>query len=128
MTAITLQIEKMEQMGEAVKAGPGSTQLAGRVGHGDEKVSEKRRFRDACDAGGEAAGQGLRGEGGWAQERKRPSSEAKSPKSSSMENEWAIVGQAVKLCRKSKQSVLTTDKKAHVGNPRGKASASTTAS
>ncbi len=53
---------------------------------------------------------------------------AKSPKSSSMENEWAIVGQAVKLCRKSKQSVLTTDKKAHVGNPRGKASASTTAS
>ena len=33
-------------------------------------MGEKRRFRDACDAGGEAAGQGLRGEGGWAGDEK----------------------------------------------------------
>ena len=64
MTAIMRQIEEMEQKEKAVKAGPGSTQLEGRVGHGNEKVGEKRRVRDACDAGGEAAGHGLRGEGG----------------------------------------------------------------
>jgi len=29
-------------------------------------VGEKRRFRDACDAGGEGTRQGLRGEGGGA--------------------------------------------------------------
>ena len=29
-------------------------------------MGEKRRFRDACDAGGEGTGQGLRGEGGRA--------------------------------------------------------------
>ncbi len=63
MTAIMRQTEEMEQM----KAGPGSTQLEGRVGHDNEKVGEKRRFRDAGDAvAGEAAGQGLRGEGGGA--------------------------------------------------------------
>ena len=57
----------MEQKEKAVKAGPCSTQLEGRVGHGNEKVGEKRRFRNACDAGGsEEAGQGLRGEGGGA--------------------------------------------------------------
>ena len=66
MTVITRQIEEMEQKEKAVKAGPGSTQLEGRVGHGHEKVGEKRRVRDACDAGGEAAGQGLRGEGSGA--------------------------------------------------------------
>jgi hypothetical protein len=65
MTAIMRQIEEMEQKEEAVKAGPASTQLEGRVGHGDEKVGEKRRYQDACDAWGEAAGQGLCGEGGW---------------------------------------------------------------
>jgi hypothetical protein len=31
---------------------------------GNEKVGEKRRSRDACDAGGEGPGQGLRGKGG----------------------------------------------------------------
>jgi hypothetical protein len=30
----------------------------------NEKVGEKRRFRDACEAGGEGTGQRLRGEGG----------------------------------------------------------------
>jgi hypothetical protein len=70
MTAVMRQVEEMEQMEKAVKAGPGSTQLEGRVGHGNEKVGEKRRFRDACDVLGEAAGQGLRVEGGWAADEK----------------------------------------------------------
>ena len=70
MTAIMRQIEEMEQTDKAVKAGPGSTQLEGRVGHGNEKVGEKRRVRDACDAGGEAAEHGLRGEGGGAGDEK----------------------------------------------------------
>ena len=61
------QIEEMEQNEKAVKAGTCSTQLEGRVGRGNERVGEKRWFRDACDAGGsgnEGTGQGLRGEGG----------------------------------------------------------------
>ena len=66
MTAIMRQIDEMEQKEEAVKAGPCFTQLEARVGHGNEKVGEKRRSRDACDAGGEGPGQGLRGEGGGA--------------------------------------------------------------
>ncbi len=66
MTAIMQQIGEMEQKEKAVKAGPCSTQLEGSVGRGNEKVGEKRRFRDACDAGGEGTGQGLRGEGGGA--------------------------------------------------------------
>ncbi len=66
----------MEQKEEAVKTGPCSTQLEGRVGHGNEKVGEKRRYRNACDAGGgEAAGQVLHGErggtGGEKLEKKR---------------------------------------------------------
>jgi hypothetical protein len=60
------QIEAMEQKEKAVMAGPCSTQLEGRVERGNEKVGEKRRFRDACDAGGEGTGQGLRGEEGGA--------------------------------------------------------------
>jgi hypothetical protein len=55
-------MRRLEQP-EAVKAGPCFKQLEGRVGRGKEKVGEKRRFRDACDAGGERTGQGLRGEG-----------------------------------------------------------------
>ena len=70
MTVIMWQIEEMEQTEKAVKAGPGSTQLEGRVGYENEKVGEKRRVRDACDAGGEAAGHGLRGERGWAGDEK----------------------------------------------------------
>jgi hypothetical protein len=66
MTAIMRQIEEMEQKEKAVKAGPCFTQLEGSVGHGNEKVGEKRRFRDACDAGGEGTGQRLRGKGGGA--------------------------------------------------------------
>jgi hypothetical protein len=66
VTTIMRQMEEMEQKQEAVKAGPCLTQLEGRVGRGNEKVCEKRRFRDACDAGGEETGQGLRGEGGGA--------------------------------------------------------------
>ncbi len=67
MTAIMRQIEEMEQKEKAVKAGPCFTQPEGRVEHGNEKVGEKRRFREACDAvAGEAAGQGLRGEGALA--------------------------------------------------------------
>jgi len=58
--------KKRKHKKKAVKAVPcsGSTQLQGSVRHGNEKVGEKRRFREACDAGGEGAGQGLRGEGG----------------------------------------------------------------
>ena len=63
MTAIMRQMEQKEK---AVKAGPCLTQLEGRVGRGNKKGGEKRRFRDACDAGGEGTGQGLRGEGGGA--------------------------------------------------------------
>ena len=66
MTAIMRQIEEMEKKERAVKDGPCFTQLEGRVGCGNEEVGEKRRFRDACDAGGEGTGQGLRGEGGGA--------------------------------------------------------------
>ncbi len=66
MTAIMRPIEEMEQKEKAVKAGPCFTQLEGRGGHGIEQVGEKRRLRDACDAGGEETGQGLRGEGGGA--------------------------------------------------------------
>ncbi len=50
-------------------------------------MGEKRRFRDACDAGGEGTGQGLRGEGGeWGGGRE-----------AYMEKEWTIVGQTVKM-------------------------------
>jgi hypothetical protein len=66
VTAIMRQIEEMEQEEKAVKPGPCLTQLEGRVWHGNEKLGEKRRFRDTCDAGGEETGQGLRGEGGAA--------------------------------------------------------------
>ena len=66
MTAIMRQMEEMEQKEKAVKAGPCLTQLEGKGGHGNEKAGEKRRFRDACDAGGEGTGQGLHGEGGGA--------------------------------------------------------------
>ncbi len=67
MTAIMRQIEEMEQTEKAVKAGPCSPQLEGSVGNVNEKVGETRRFHEACDAvAGEAAGQGLRGEGGGA--------------------------------------------------------------
>jgi hypothetical protein len=126
MTAIMRQMEEMEQKEKAVKAGPCFTQFEGSVGRGNEKVGEKRRFRDACAAGGEGTGQGLRGEGGEAgrekleNKRKRPGtsrmpSKAKakrrlwrresvprprkttSPKSSSMRKEWAVVGRAAKL-------------------------------
>ena len=52
------QIEDMEQKEKAVKAGPCLTHLEGRVGHENEKVGEKRRVHDACNAG---AGQQDRG-------------------------------------------------------------------
>jgi hypothetical protein len=49
--------EETVQKEKDVKTGPWLTQFEGRVGHGNEKVGEKRRFRDACDAGGEGIGQ-----------------------------------------------------------------------
>ena len=127
MTAIKRQIEEMEQREKAVKAGPCSTQLEGSVGNAYEKNGEKRSFREACYAvAGEAAGQGLRGEGGESggekleNKRKRPitsrvASKAKEkrrlwrresvprprkttrPKSGSMMKEWEVVGRAAKL-------------------------------
>ena len=54
----------MEQKEKTVKTGPCFTQLADRVGRGNEKVGEKRRFHDTWDVGGEGTGQGLWGEGG----------------------------------------------------------------
>ena len=42
----------MEQKEKPGKADPSSNQLEDRVGHGKEKEGEKRRFCDACDAGG----------------------------------------------------------------------------
>jgi hypothetical protein len=68
---IIRQIEEMEYKEQAAKAGAWSTGLEGRVGHGSGKVGEKRRFGDACDTGwGEAAEEGLRGEGGrWGRRR-----------------------------------------------------------
>jgi hypothetical protein len=67
MTAIMRQIEEMEQKEKAVEAGPCFTQLEGSVGNVNEKVGEKRRFREAGDVmAGEETGQGLRGEGGAA--------------------------------------------------------------
>jgi hypothetical protein len=47
MTVIMRQIGEMEQEEKAVKAGPCSTQLEVSVGRGNEKVGEKRRFREA---------------------------------------------------------------------------------
>ena len=65
MRAIIRQIEEMEHKEKAVEAGPCSSHLEGRVGHENEKVGEKHRFRDACDTGGgEAAAQGPCGEEG----------------------------------------------------------------
>jgi hypothetical protein len=59
--AVVRRIEEMEYEEQAAKAGPWSSGLKGRVGHGSEKVGGKRRFRDACDTGwGE---EGPRGEG-----------------------------------------------------------------
>ena len=58
MLAIVGQIEAMEHKEKAVKAVSEAAawppQLEGRVGHGNEKVGEKRRYRDACDARSEA--------------------------------------------------------------------------
>jgi hypothetical protein len=63
MTTIMRQTEETEPKEKAAKAGPCSSQIEGSVGRGNEKVGEKRRFRDACDAGGEGTRQGLREEG-----------------------------------------------------------------
>jgi hypothetical protein len=52
MLAIVRQIEEMEHKEKAAKADPLSTQLEGRVVHGNEKVGEKRRFREAFDTRG----------------------------------------------------------------------------
>ena len=41
----------MQEKEKAVKTGPCLTQLEDSVGHENETVGEKRRFRDACDAG-----------------------------------------------------------------------------
>ncbi len=100
-SAIMRQIEGMEQKEKAVKAGPCLTHLEGRVGHENEKVGEKRRVRDACNAGARlgAAGQGFRGEGGGAGDEKLENKGKKEAKHklSSMEQEWAVVWQAVEL-------------------------------
>ena len=57
----------IEQMEKAVKTVPFVTHLEGRPGRGNEKVGEKRRFREAGDAvAGEGTGQGVRGEEGGA--------------------------------------------------------------
>ena len=74
--AIMRQIEEMEKKEKTDKADAWSNQLERRVGHGNEKVGEKRRFHEACNTGGgEAAAQEPRGEGGgtWAEklEKKR---------------------------------------------------------
>jgi len=47
-------IEEMEHKDKdkSVMAGPWSTQIEVRIGHGNAQVSEKRRFGDACDTGG----------------------------------------------------------------------------
>ena len=123
MTSIMRLMDRMEQKEKAVKAGPCFTQLEGRVGQGNEKVGEKRRFRDACDVGGEGAGQGLRGEGGGAAGEKRPSTsrvafkakeerslwrresvpcprKAMRPKRSSLKKEAAASGEVAKTKRK----------------------------
>ena len=74
MLAIVRQIEAMEHKEKTVKAvseaGAWPPQLEGRGGHGNQKVGEKRRVREACDTGGgEAARQQQQGKGGggaWA--------------------------------------------------------------
>jgi hypothetical protein len=49
----------MEYEEQLAKTGALSTGLEGRVGHRSGKVGEKRRFRDACDAGySKTAGEG----------------------------------------------------------------------
>ena len=55
--------EAVKAVSKAVsKAGAWPTRFKGRVGHGNEKVGEKRRFHEACDTGrGEAARQQQQG-------------------------------------------------------------------
>jgi hypothetical protein len=59
-------ITRLEEIAhKTIKAGPWSTELEGRVGQGNEKVGEKRRFREARESGGcETVADGPRGEGG----------------------------------------------------------------
>ena len=107
------QIEEMEQKEETAQAGPCSTQLEGRVGHGNEEVGEKRLSREACNAGDEGIGQGLRGEGGGAGPRPK---KATRPKRSSMETTWAA-GRAF---------ARTTAQEKAASNAAGRASVRTT--
>jgi hypothetical protein len=60
----------------------------------------------------------------WRRESVPCPRKATRPKSSSMKKEWAVVGQAVKLRRKSAQNARTTAKTANVGNARDQARAS----
>jgi hypothetical protein len=64
----------------------------------------------------------------WRRESAPYSRKTTRPKSSSINKEWAVVGQAAKLRRKSAQSARTTAKKANVGNARDQARASITES
>jgi hypothetical protein len=47
LRSISRQIEEMEYKEKEVKSGAWSTELEGRVGHGDEEVGEKHQFHDA---------------------------------------------------------------------------------
>ena len=152
MTAIMRQIEEMEQKEKVVKDGPCFTQLEGE--HGNEKVGEKRRFRDACDARGEGTGQGLRGEGGAAggeklenkrnkeakhkqgsfqgkgkdeavETRKRPWSEEANEAQEQQHEEGVGGSRASGEAAKAKRAKCPHNRqKAHVGNARDQARAS----
>ncbi len=143
--AIMRQIEEMEQKEKAIKAGPCFIQLDG--GHGNEKVGEKRRFRDACDAGGQGTGQRLRGEGGVAsgeklqnksnkeakrkqgsfqrkdkeeavEKRKRPLSEEDNDAQEQQQEEGESGSRASGEGRKAHKVPAQPPKKANVGNAR----------
>jgi hypothetical protein len=111
MMVIMRQIEEMEQKETALKAAPRSTQLEGRVGHGNEKVGEKRRFLDACGTGGceAVSAQGPRGEGGGAGGEKLWNKRKKE----TMHNLGGLEGKGKgKAVEKRKCPVSETDSKA----------------
>jgi hypothetical protein len=113
MTAIMRQIEEMEKKEKAVKAGPGSTQLEGRVGNRNDTVGEKRRIRDACDTGGEAAGHGLRGEGGGAGDEKFEKKRKKEAKHKQRGFEGKGKGEAVEKRKRPSEKGNEAQKPQH---------------
>ena len=90
MTTIMRQSEEMDHTEKTVMSGPCFIQFEGRVGCGNQKVGEKRRFRDACDAGGDGTGQGLLTEGGGGGGEKLENKRKKKSKYTQVRDETSL--------------------------------------